>query len=343
MKIQVTTPNRVDFAGGTLDLYPLYLLFEGGLTINAGITVFSNVVIETRNDPEIHINSRDLKIEEKYDNLDSLTLQGPSALIQRAVKSYSPAFGINISTFNHAPKGSGLGASSSLLIALSVALQKIRNPDTEIDETRLIDRAAAIEAALLGIPTGKQDYYGAYLGKVHALHFDEKGCDYRSLIINSNFEEQLNQCLTVSFTGISHYSGANNWDMLKMAIEKQGATYENLLKIKEVTQKMEEAFKEEDIEKIGNLVNQEWKYRKILSPGVTNDFIDNIISALEEVGAYGSKLCGAGGGGCMITLASPDKKEKIKAKLEDMGVRVMDARIASHGVNIEIKKQPANV
>jgi D-glycero-alpha-D-manno-heptose-7-phosphate kinase len=332
MKISVKAPNRIDFAGGTLDLYPLYLFFEGGITVNAGVSIYSNVDIETRDDSKIVINCADLGETESFESISQMNFTGPTALIQRAVKSYQPSTGLNIITRNEAPKGSGLGASSSLLMTVSTALLKLENK--EIDIHSMIDRGASIEAALLGIPTGKQDYYGAVLGKIHALHFNEIRCHTEELVIDSKFKDELDKSLIISFTGISHYSGATNWDMLKMVIEKTGNAHNNLSKIKDITGFMREAFLQKDFEKVGKYVGMEWESRKQLAPGVTNDFIDNIIGKLTDCGAWGSKLCGAGGGGCMITLIPPEKREKALSELEKTGIRVMDARIDYEGIKI---------
>lgn len=334
MRVTVKTPNRIDFAGGTLDLYPLYLFLDGGVTVNAGVTIYSHVTIETREDSQIHIVSKDLKYNVGYGSIGELDLRGSSSFIQRAVKSYHPSFGINVTTYNEAPKGSGLGASSSLLMALSAALLKVSHE--KIDYHRMIDQGAAIEAGHLGIPTGKQDYYGAVLGKVHALHFDERGCQPGQLPVEGEFRSLLDRSLIVSFTGISHYSGANNWDMLKMAIDREGSTYENLKRIKDIASRLADAFIAKDLEKIAECVHLEWQQRKQMAPGITNDYIDEIIEKAKNAGALASKLCGAGGGGCMITLVPPDKRERVIREIQDAGACVMDAGIDYDGIQIEV-------
>lgn len=333
MKIRAKTSTRIDFAGGTLDLYPLYLFLGGGVTVNAGITLSSVVEIEERPDTQIHVRSLDLKREAVFDSIDNLNLEGDTSLIQRAVASFRPETGINVSTRNQAPKGSGLGASSSLLAALLAALARLKGE--KYDNHTLIDRAAAIEAAHLGIPTGKQDYYGAVLGGVNALHFDERGCRPECLGKDPVFKKELESSLIISFTGISHYSGSNNWDMLKMAIDRQGSTYENLKAIKKISEHMRDAFLDKDLEKIGRTVAVEWQQRKQMAPGVTNDFINGVIKKAAEAGAWGSKLCGAGGGGCMITLTPSERMDAVASALTSSGVEVMDAEIDYKGLEIK--------
>lgn len=337
MKVTVSAPTRVDLAGGTLDLYPLYLFMGGGITINAGITIKSQVIITTREDFKININSVDLGKSTSFDSIASLDLHGETSFIQRAIASYAPECGLDVETYSQAPKGSGLGASSSLLMALSAALLKIKGEEIIIPE--MIDRGAAIEAGHLGIPTGKQDYYGAVLGKIHALYFNEKGCTYEELAKDKSFAREINESLIVSFTGISHYSGANNWDILKMAIDRTGATYDNLVKIKKVTNDLYNAFKNNDIEKIADCVGREWELRKHLSDGITNDFIDNAIKKAADAGAWSSKLCGAGGGGCMITFAPMEKRSNVINSLENAGIKVMETSISYEGLTVKTLQQ----
>jgi len=336
MIIKTKTPTRIDFAGGTLDLYPLYLFMDGGITVNAGLNLYANVLIETRNDKKISIKSIDLDTDIQYGSIDDMNLEGPTAFIERAIKSYCPSMGINVKTKNFAPKGSGLGASSSLLMALSSALVILNNE--EIDVKKLIDRGAAIEAAHLGIPTGKQDYYAAMLGGIHILHFDEKGCYPEEISADPAFIEEINQCLIVSFTGISHFSGTNNWEMIKKAIDRSGETFDRMLMIKKVAIQTGKALAEHDLEKLGYLIGNEWENRKRLAPGISNFFIDGAIDSARQAGAWGSKLCGAGGGGCMITLAPADRKEEVGEALFESGVDLLDAKLDFNGLDVEIEE-----
>jgi len=336
MKVSVRTSTRVDFAGGTLDLYPLYLFMDGGITVNAGVNLNCYVDIETRKDRQIQIHSIDLDEKVLFNGIDDMTMEGSSAFIERAIKSYRPKTGINITTRSTAPRGSGLGASSSLMMALSAALLKVNGE--EIDVIPMIDRGAAIEATHLGIPTGKQDYYTAVLGGVLALHFDEKGCLAEKIDLSPIFMEELNRCMIVSFTGISHFSGTNNWDMLKRAIEKVGETFDNLLVIKKIAEEVRQALIEENLEELGFLIGNEWESRKLLAPGISNRTINEAIENAKQAGAWGSKLCGAGGGGCMITLTPPECKKDVETVLVNCGIELLDAGLDFDGLSVEVEE-----
>ncbi len=127
MKIKVVAPTRIDLAGGTLDIFPINVFENGGLTVNAAININSQVIAEKRQDDKIVIFSQDLKIRKVFKNIKELTPENELGFLCRIIHFYNPAFGVNIETHNSAPKGSGLGASSSLLIALSFALLKLMN------------------------------------------------------------------------------------------------------------------------------------------------------------------------------------------------------------------------
>jgi D-glycero-alpha-D-manno-heptose-7-phosphate kinase len=163
MKVSVTVPTRIDLAGGTLDVYPLYLFEDGGLTVNAAINVYGHVTVEERPDVQIHIRSEDTGAEEAFASLAEMSSSIGSGLdlAKRALRFYckhsDPRRGMNVTLRSEAPCGSGLGASSALLVALSSALNEIEN--LGLSKDRVIDLAANIEAQVISIPTGKQDYF----------------------------------------------------------------------------------------------------------------------------------------------------------------------------------------
>src|SRR5579872_6385190 len=151
MKILALTPTRIDLAGGTLDIPPLYLFAEGGITLNLGITLHSEVTVESM-ESGIELISRDTGAKLTADTYESLPMTGELDLIARIVRFYRPGTGVRVETHSQAPKGSGLGASSSLLIALSGALNRLLSDQYSRDD--LIRIGANLEAQCIGIPTG---------------------------------------------------------------------------------------------------------------------------------------------------------------------------------------------
>src|SRR4051794_23156757 len=143
MTVEATAPCRIDLAGGTLDIWPLYLFLDGGLTVNIGIDLYSRVRIRPREDQRIHLRSIDTGAELEAPSVDDLPLGGPLDLLARAVRFYRPSGGIDLTSENAAPKGSGLGASSALLICLSGALNAYNEADPSAE--CLVDCAANLE------------------------------------------------------------------------------------------------------------------------------------------------------------------------------------------------------
>jgi D-glycero-alpha-D-manno-heptose-7-phosphate kinase len=216
MIVEATTPTRIDFAGSTLDLYPLYLFLEGGITDNAAINWLSTVRIETREDSEIHLRSEDLKTELAAPTVGELPVDQELDLVARVVKFYAPKTGVDVITKNTVPHGSGVGASSSLLIALSGALDRING--TNLDPALFVEYGANIEAQVIAIPTGKQDYLAALYGGVNAVHFGVGGWERENLVAEEEKLQALEGRIVLTFTGESHFSGTNNWAMLKRFI-----------------------------------------------------------------------------------------------------------------------------
>ncbi|MCL5772826.1 MAG: hypothetical protein M1536_00400 [Firmicutes bacterium] len=333
MKVKTSAPTRIDLAGGTLDIYPLYIFLGGGTTVNLAINLRSYVEIEERDDDKILINSTDLNEKLEAKNIETLKPGGPLDLIARAIKFYHPKTGLTVMTKNTAPRGSGLGASSSLLMALSAALNKVADTYADLDE--LIHWGANIEARSLKIPTGKQDYYAAVYGGLNAIQFHEKGVEFIKVYKDEKDLGFLSDHFILSFTGISHFSGTNNWNMMKRFIDGDPQTVRNLHLIKETAVKMEEALLSRDIEKIASVLKEEWENRKGLAEGVSTPETEKIMASAHKAGAIASKLCGAGGGGCMITIADPEKREQVCAALLEAGAEILDFKADTTGIKLE--------
>jgi len=333
VRIKAQTPNRIDLAGGTLDIWPLYTFLGGGYTINAAIDLGSEVWLETRDDGKFDIYSEDLGEGEMFDSLDDLRPGGPMELVVRALMFWRPKTGLNIRTHNRAPKGTGLGSSSALLIALLGALHTVEGK--KIDKQRLIDLAANIEAQTLVVPTGKQDYYAAAYGGVNAIWFGLGGDSVEPLIVDEQVLRELDERLLLSFTGETRFSGTSNWNMMKAYIDNLGKTRENLKAIARTSAAMRECLLAGDFDRFAEVLDEEWSNRKGLAEGVTTPQIERLMAAAREAGAMASKICGAGGGGCMITFVRPGAQEQVIAALEENGATHMPYHIQPQGLTVE--------
>lgn len=334
MQVSATVPTRIDLAGGTLDVYPLYLFEDGGLTVNAAISVYCHVTAEERPDARIHIRSEDTGMEETFARLDEMQMGSSLDLVKKALRFYRPRRGLNVTLRSEAPRGSGLGASSALLMALSGALNEIEG--LGLSKDRLIDLGANIEAQAIGVPTGKQDYFPPLFGGVCGIWFDVGGHRLERLDEGSDLIDLLDERLILTFTNVHRFSGVTNWAMLKRYVEKKGDTVAHMRRIKKVALAMRQCLTAGDMDEFARLLAVEWQNRKALAEGVTTPQIDALIAAVESAGARASKLCGAGGGGSMITCAEPKDVPAVKKALVKAGATLMPFRIVRKGIRLEI-------
>jgi len=335
MTITASAPTRIDLAGGTLDIYPIYLWTDGGVTVNMAIEPMTRVRLSTRPDREIHIYS-DSGGELHARDLDDLPLGQNLDLICRVLKYYRPASGIDLHTECCIPHGSGLGVSSSLLINLSGVLNHLNGSNLSPQE--FIDYGANLEAQSIGIPTGKQDYFPPLHGLINAIWFSVAGIEVEPLVVEEATLRELETRVVLSFTGESHFSATSNWNMLKAYVENLGPNRENMLAIKRTAVAMREALLDADWDTFAALVHQEWQNRKHLAQGVTTPQIEKLIAAAARQGALASKICGAGGGGCMITVVPPARRDQVIKALEQNGAQHMPFSIARRG--LQLREEP---
>src|SRR6185436_5516655 len=169
MKIFSKAPCRVDLAGGTLDIWPLYLYHANAVTLNFAVNRFASCTLETRTDSQIVLRSRDLGGEESFADLEALrnAKRYKLPLLAYVVKFFAPPMGIEVSTDCEAPAGAGIAGSSTIILAIVSALNKLTKSGYPIEKLREI--AQHIEAQIINVPTGAQAYSPAMYGGVSAI------------------------------------------------------------------------------------------------------------------------------------------------------------------------------
>lgn len=339
--IYAEAPNRIDLAGGTTDIYPLYLFLEGGITVNAAISILSKVWVTPSLNKETSIYSKDLKKSLKAKSPKELPIGNQLELLVRIVRHYIPEGGVKVVTQNDAPKGSGLGASSALLVALSGALNKISK--NKVVLRQIMEVGANLEAQAIRTPTGKQDYIAALYGGIQAIYFGVDGITPLRIVLSKKFLSLLESSMILAFTGIPHFSGSPNWEMMKRFLDKDKKTIKHLSAIKEIAGLMVKALKNENLSLVAKLLEKEWSHRKELASSVTTPLIDEIMKNARKKGALASKLCGAGGGGTMITIAEPGSEEMVKEALEKNGAKILNYKFETSGLKMKDGIQAKNV
>jgi D-glycero-alpha-D-manno-heptose-7-phosphate kinase len=330
MEITATAPNRVDLAGGTTDIHPLYLLMEGGCTVNVAVNVRSRVTLRTLDESKIRIFSEDIGHSIEAWPIDDVPLEGPMGLIGRAVRAAAPERGIEMVTRNEAPAGSGLGASSALLVAALAALLKLRSED--YNPRDIIHLATNIETAAIKVPTGKQDHIAAVYGGVSLIEFGYRDFERSTIRAESKALEYLRQTLVLTHTGQGRFSGMNNWEITKRFIDNDNEVKAKLLSIRDIARAVYRALDEDRFEDIPILAQQEWEVRRTLAAGISTPRIESLAAAASKAGALASKICGAGGGGCMMTLAPEERRVAVSEALEAAGGKIIPFEIDQQGL-----------
>lgn len=328
-KVIVRAPARADLAGGTLDLWPIYLFHPGSRTVNVAISFYAESEVTRTEGDAIEIHLSDDGYRQRYESMQELSADPKAALIYRAAEHFHLT-GIHITTRTDAPRGSGLGGSSALAITLVRALAELAGHPVEGDA--LINLVRDLETRLLGVPAGLQDYYPPVYGGLGSIHL-LPGAPVRHQI--GVPVADLSRHMLLHYTGVAHFSGTNNWDMYKRQIEGKKKVQRGFSKIAANATAMEKALEAGDFAGAGKALASEWESRKALIDGISTPEIDTAIAAATSAGAWGGKVCGAGGGGCIVFLFPPDRREAIVDALRGVPGRVLDAVPVQHGMTIQ--------
>ncbi len=330
--IKSRAPTRIDLAGGTLDIWPIYLLFNGGLTLNLAIDLYTEASIKYRNDKEIHIRSEDMNEEFIFPSIESIEHNHTLGLITRGIQFFQPDEGIDIKVKSNVPPGSGLGGSSSLIISLCAALNELLNKN--YSHSNLIDIAQDIETKSIKIPTGRQDYISAIYGGINSISYDLFKETITPIELSNNYKEELLRSLMLVYIE-SHQSSISNWDIFKKIIDRDPKSWNSMLQIKKTAEKMHKALTDESIDKFHVLLGEEWKNRLSLSEKVCTQKMREIIKIASQIDKdITFKTIGAGGGGCML-FSCLDKKELLSEELTNNGLDILPFNLDLDGLSVK--------
>ncbi len=321
----------MDMAGGTVDIWPLYLYHPGAVTVNFAVTRFTSCTITTRDDSRIVIRSKDLGKKDEFASLEALrTARGYRLpLVAWVVRFFAPPMGLEIETDSESPAGAGISGSSALIITLASALNKLLGRRYGIEKIREI--AQNVESQIIRVPTGCQDYYPAMYGGVGVIELREDGVHRRPIDVDL---EDFNQRIVLAYTGEPRNSGINNWEVFKSYIDGDRKVPRNFDGIVGIAVAMRGAVEKGDWTEAGRLLREEWAHRKRNAPGITTPLIDRLVTSTRRAGALGAKVCGAGGGGCVFLLVDRGAKERVSSIIERGGATVLPVQVAREGVRV---------
>ena len=333
MKIISQAPCRVDLAGGTLDIWPLYLYHPGAVTLNFAIDKWTRCVVETRESNEIRVRSGDLEAEETFGSPEELRgIERPRLpLVTYLLRYFQPKTGLLVHTDSEAPAGAGVSGSSALIIAVASALNRLTAARYSLEKLREI--AQNIEAQIIRVPTGAQDYYPAMYGGVSAIELGPGGIRRVPIALDV---DDFNERIVLAYTGAPRNSGINNWEVTKAYIDGNREVLRNFEQIAAIACAMRRALESGDWKETGRLLREEWAHRRRNAPGISTPLIDELVRVARPAGAMGAKACGAGGGGCVFFLVERGAKEKVCNSIEKAGAEVLPVRVAPCGVRVRV-------
>lgn len=334
MIIRSKAPLRIGLAGGGTDVSP-YSDIYGGAILNATINSYAYASIIPNESGKITLNALDKGLKVNYNTAERLEIDGELDLLKgvynRVVKDFAKApLSFELQTHVDAPPGSGLGSSSTLVVAiLGAFVEWLKLPLGEYDIAHL---AYEIERKDLGFSGGKQDQYAATFGGFNFMEFysDDKVI-VNPLRIKQDYKNELEFNFALYFTGTSRLSSAIIDDQTKNVKNKKEDPVTAMHQLKEQAREMKEALLRGSLRKIGFILDDGWHYKKRMSGSITTPEIDSVYAEAKKLGAIGGKVSGAGGGGFMM-LYCPGAKIAVVNGLNQRQGEVKDFQFTEKGL-----------
>ena len=312
-----------------MDIWPLYLFHPGAVTVNFAVSVLTRCTIRPLAARKIHLKSLDTGAEDRFADCAELcsAKKFRHALAAYLIRFFCPEGGFELETHSESPAGAGISGSSALMIATTAALARWTGRKLELEEIRVL--AQNVEAQLIRVPTGCQDYYPALYGGVSAIHLDSDGIHREAVPAAA---EEIDARFLLVYTGAPRQSGINNWEVFKAHINGDRRVLRNFEEIVAVARAMHDALSIARWEEVARLLRTEWKLRKTNAPGITTPLIDKLMAVARKNGGLAAKVCGAGGGGCVIFQVEPEAKQRVAEAIRASGGRVLAFQVAREGL-----------
>lgn len=309
---------RADLAGGTLDIWPLGLLHPGACTVNVALDLAVTV--------EVRPAESGYRVRQ---GAGAIEARSPTELAQNPMTDLVGvlASALDLPPFeavlaSESPRGGGLGASSAMAVAFMAAAEEaFGRPRSQ--PRQLVALARDLEARLMSLPTGIQDHYPALLGGALEIRQEPGGERVRRLEADL---QALGDALLIVYSGQSHFSAGKNWQVVRRRLDGEPEVTALFRGIAEAAAQIAAPLEAGDLARVGELMGQEWSYRRRLAEGVSTPILEKLLQAAASQGAWGGKACGAGGGGCLAILCPPERRSAVAAALVEAGGEVLKAR-----------------
>jgi len=315
------TPFRISFLGGGTDL-PAHYRRVGGAVLSTTIDKYMYVAVNPRFEDTLRVAYTRTEIVESLDELQH-------ELVREALRLVGVKKGVEVVTIADVPAGTGLGSSSSLTVGLLHALYAYTGKF--VSRERLAREACEIEIERLGHPIGKQDQYAAAYGGLNFIRFNSDDTVFvEPVICSPEVKKELFDSLLIFYTGLRRSSGSILWEQARRAEEKHGV----LVRLSELAEAGREAVGRGDLESFGLLLHEGWQLKRTLASGISRPEIDAWYETARAAGALGGKILGAGGGGFLLLFCPEERKEAVRLRLSQFGLREFQVAYEPQGSRI---------
>ncbi len=322
-------PVRIAFGGGGTDVEP-YSSDNGGFVVNATINKYFTIKLDFNLENIIKVYKDDVLLYKLEANLD---ISVKSDLIKAILYYLSIKEGIDISFHSDPPKRAGLGASASLGCALIGGISRLQG--NEIDENKIAEMAFQVEDKVLKNAGGRQDQYAAVHGGFNCLEFQGNSkVKIEKLKIPVSFKSELENRLILYYTGQEHVSGDLVKDQIELYEKNKKKSKSYLDNLKEIAYNIRDTIISEDLESFGSLLQKDLEVKSKFNPRLMTEFMNNLNKGMIKRGAIGGRVCGAGGGGCMIWLIKNIDKKAIIEYLNRQPGSHIDYEFVNKGLQL---------
>lgn len=331
MLIRARAPLRISFAGGGTDVPPFPQL-EGGCVLSTTISRYAYCTLQPRDDQNIGVQSLDYGLSITYPPEDALEYDGKLDLAKAAIRELVPTGqrGFDLLIHSEAPPGSGLGASSAMMVALVGVLKEYAN--LPLTDYEVAEMACHIEREELGIQGGLQDQYAAAFGGFNYIEFLSDRVIVNPLKVSPDIVNELQYNLLLAYTGTMRLSGHIIQDQVDRYERREPETLDALRELKHLTVEMKNALLRRQLGDFGQLLHEEWMHKKRVSARISGAELDTLYALAREHGALGGKVTGAGGGGYMLLYCRTGKKQIVAERLKQVGCTITDFSLEPMGL-----------
>jgi D-glycero-alpha-D-manno-heptose-7-phosphate kinase len=326
--VRAKAPLRISFCGGGTDVPPYPERF-GGCVLSCTIDKYSYVTLRRREDEDVVIRSLDFGLSVRHDRADMGARQGKLALVHAIIDRFD-ARGVDVYVHSDAPPGSGLGSSSSMVVALCTAFARWTGRD--IAGYDLAALAVEIERNDLRILGGLQDQYAAVFGGFNYMEFRHDEVVVNPLRLSEQTLNELHYHLLLCYTGGTRVSSHIVADQTRGVVDSEASVIDSLAHLKTLTERLKASLLRDRIDLFGAQLHEAWIQKQRLSGSISNAHIDELYGAALGAGAWGGKLLGAGGGGYLLICTPFTRRTATAEAMGKLGGQLVDFQFDVRGV-----------